>query len=113
MDMSPEIINDRAFIPARYIIEPMDGKISWDSEERKVTCILKNNSCEDITVNLWINKNIAEVDGTKVQIDPNNSEVTPIIINDRTLIPLRFLSENLELKVLWSPSSQTIQISNY
>ncbi|MCK5744450.1 MAG: copper amine oxidase N-terminal domain-containing protein [Caldisericia bacterium] len=113
MDVSPKIINDRAFIPARYIIEPMDGEISWDNKEKKVTCILKNNSCEDITVNLWINKHLAEVDGTKVQIDPSNSEVTPVITNDRTLIPLRFLSENLELKVMWNTSSQTIQISNY
>ncbi|MEZ4812626.1 MAG: stalk domain-containing protein [Caldisericia bacterium] len=35
------------------------------------------------------------------QIDPDNPDVVTTIIDDRTMVPMRFLAENLGCKVEW------------
>ena len=44
-------------------------------------------------------------------IDDNNHDVKPIIINDRTMLPLRFVAENLGYTVQWDPATRTITIT--
>jgi hypothetical protein len=36
---------------------------------------------------------------------------TPVIINQRTMIPLRYVSESLGAEVDWNPDTRTIDIS--
>ncbi len=50
---------------------------------------------------------------TMVLIDPANENITPKVINDRTLLPVRFLAESIEGSVSWSEVSQTATISRY
>jgi len=49
--------------------------------------------------------------GEKVQIDPANPDVTPKIINDKTMVPLRFLCESMEAKVEWDDATQSATIT--
>jgi len=46
-----------------------------------------------------------------VYIDPNNHSVKPIIINDRTMLPLRFVAESLGCDVGWVNDTRTITIT--
>lgn len=48
---------------------------------------------------------------TMVQLDPNNANITPKEINNRTLLPVRFLAESIGGKVTWSELSKTATIS--
>ena len=46
-------------------------------------------------------------------IDPNNANVTPIAVPPgRTMLPLRFIAENLGCQVDWEPLSQMITVTN-
>lgn len=90
----------RTLIPIRSLIEQMGGTIDWNSLERKVTITLK-----DQTVVLVIDNSEALVNGKKV-----TSEVPPQIIGGRTMLPLRFVGENLGLNVKWNPDTKTIDI---
>ena len=114
MDSKPTILQDRTLLPARYVTEPLGGEVFWDSEERKVTCKLvapDNAETEDYkenVVELWIGKSTARVDGIEVQIDPNNPDVVPTIINDRTMVPMRFLAESLGCSVEWIANTKEI-----
>jgi outer membrane protein assembly factor BamB len=103
MDVSPTVINDRTLLPARYVVEPLGGDVAWDEQEKKVTCILG-----DVTIEMWIDNPIAKVNGEEVQIDPHNPEVTPTIINDRTMVPMRFLAESLGCQTEWDAESKEI-----
>jgi Copper amine oxidase N-terminal domain len=103
IDTSPIIKNGRTLIPARFVTEPLGGDVSWDVDEKKVVCILG-----DITIEMWINEPIALVNGKEVQIDPHNPDVTPTIIDDRTMVPIRFLAENLGCETKWDAETKEI-----
>jgi len=50
-----------------------------------------------------------EINATKIY----ESEVVPVIYNNRTLIPVRVISESLGYKVEWNDQEQTVAISTY
>ena len=96
----------RAVAPIRAIIESLGGKVAWDEKEGKVTINFK-----DTTIELWIDNPKAKVDGKETWIDSDNHNVKPVIQNDRTMLPLRFVAESLGCKVEWEPNTQTITIT--
>jgi len=63
------------------------------------------------TIELWIGKSAARVNGATTLIDSTNAKVVPEIINGRTMLPLRFVSENLGATVGWDQNTQTITIT--
>jgi len=103
MDVAPIILEERTYLPARYVVEPLGGTVSWDEAERRVICMLN-----DTMVELWINKPTAIVDEVEIQIDPNNPEVVPTIVDGRTMVPMRFLAENIGCEVEWVAETKEI-----
>ena len=105
LDSPPIIKNSRTLVPIRAIIEALGGSVLWNSTTKKVTINLGSN-----TIELWIKKNTAVVNGISTLIDPSNPKVVPEIINSRTMLPLRFIVENLGCTVEWDPKTRTITI---
>ncbi len=99
MDVAPQIIPKwgRTVVPVRFVAEGFGATVGWDGKERKVT--IKKG---DTTIYLWIDKPQAQVNGRWVWIDPTNHDVRPVIINNRTMVPLRFVAESLGVKVGWN-----------
>lgn len=97
---APVIVDGRTLVPIRAIIESYGGEIQWEETEQKVTVI-----CNGRTIELWINSPNTVVNGKSV-----TTEVTPRIINERTMLPLRFISENLGLNVEWDPVNKRVTI---
>ena len=96
---------DRTLLPIRAVAEGLGGEVGWDGKERKVTIYLGGNE-----VVLWIGNPVAEVNGNKVYIDANNHKVKPIIINDRTMLPVRFVAESLGAYVKWYGNTREVLI---
>ncbi|MGC8979296.1 stalk domain-containing protein [Caldisericum sp.] len=96
----PIIKNGRTLLPIRTLIESLGGTVEWNAKEQKVTITLNGHS-----MILWIGKTTALVDSSKAPLD-----VAPQIINGRTYIPLRFVSEHLGASVNWDDKTQTITI---
>ncbi len=96
----------RTVVPIRAIVEALGGTIEWNGTERKVTIKFNGNVIE-----LWIDKPQARVNGKAKWIDENNHDVRPIIRNDRTMLPLRFVAESLGCKVDWDNDTRTITIT--
>ncbi len=46
-------------------------------------------------------------------IDKFNKNVTPVVVNDRTLLPIRFISENLGTSLDWDDVNQIIKMERY
>jgi len=106
LDSPPIIKNGRTLVPIRAIIEGLNGTVSWDPNEKKVTVTLGSTKLE-----LWIGKSTAKVNGVDILIDSTNSKVVPEIINSRTMLPLRFIAENLGSDVQWDGTTKTITIT--
>ncbi len=96
----------RTVVPIRAIVEALGGTIEWDGKERKVTINFNGT-----TIELWIDNPKARVNGKEKWIDEKNHDVRPIIINDRTMLPLRFVAENLGCNVDWDPKTRMITIT--
>jgi len=106
LDSPPIIKNNRTLLPIRAIIESLGGTVSWDATEKKVTITLGSK-----TIELWIGKFTAMVNGVNKPIDPSNNKVVPEIINSRTMLPLRFVAENIGATVDWDGTTKTITIT--
>jgi hypothetical protein len=111
MDTAPIIQHSRMFLVIRYVTNAIQGtQIAWDGTERKVTIITRTGT----RIELWIGNPQARINGNTIQIDPNNAQVVPVIVNGRTLLPLRFVGENLGAEsvedILWDASTQSVQL---
>ena len=62
-------------------------------------------------IELYVDYSVATVDGKDIPIDADDSSVTPIIRDNRTLLPVRFIAENLGMAVAWEESTRTVTLS--
>ena len=105
IDVPPTIIESRTLLPIRWVAEPLGATVNWESTTKKVTITLNNT-----TIELWIGKNTAKVNGVSKQVDSTNPKVVPLIINGRTMLPVRFISENLGCVVAWDATLKLVTI---
>lgn len=107
--LSPIIFNDRALVPVREIFEEVGATVEYDSSDKSVT--IYN---EDTTVVLYINDNIAYINGRKVMIPDN---VVPKLITKlggetKTMVPVRFISESIGMPVDFDAEAGVILIAS-
>ncbi len=102
------------FIPLLGNQAPPDDKTKvipleeWSvkgNEENRLSSITKG------IVAMQQGRSLAYANGIKALIDSSNPEVKPILQNDRTMVPLRFVSEALGGKVVWSDASQEVTVN--
>lgn len=97
----PVVQDDRTLVPIRAIIEAMGGSVNWDEETQ--TAFLEYNG--DI-ITFAIGNRTAYFNETATTLD-----VAPTVINDRTMLPIRFIAESFKFKVDWNEETQTITIT--
>lgn len=106
LDVAPFIDKSYTLIPLRGLFEEMGADISWDGEKRKITIELKG-----VKIVMQINNDLVYVTNSKYGEVRYTLRVFPKIVDERTFVPLRFISENLGYKVEWDGTTQTIKIS--
>ena len=100
MDTTPVIRNNRTLVPLRFLMESYGAEVSWDNEARTAIVNYKGH-----TIALPANKNEATIDGNTVALD-----VGATIQNNRTMLPLRFIVENMGMEVYYENSDRSISI---
>jgi len=106
LDSPPIIKNGRTLVPIRAIVEALGGTVQWNPNENGVDIILGSNH-----LILQVGNPNAYVNGVQKFIDASNIKVYPEIINGRTMLPLRFVAENLGCDVKWDGTTKTITIT--
>ncbi|WP_158299348.1 copper amine oxidase N-terminal domain-containing protein [Paenibacillus antri] len=102
LDAPPTAVNGRTMVPFRFLGEALRATVDWDAAKEQITLSLRDN-----TVVLKMNQSSALVNGRTVPMD-----APPVISGGRTLVPLRFIAENLDLSVTHTASTNTIEIGN-
>jgi N-acetylmuramoyl-L-alanine amidase len=100
MSVPPIIVADRTLVGVRFVGEAVGGKVEWDQEKRQATVLRGSDS-----VMLTIGNEEALVNGQPVVM-----EVPAQLVNDRTMVPLRFIAEALGAEVEWDPQTRTANI---
>ena len=101
-DQKPYINADnRTLVPVRFISEELGAGVEWIAAGNEVK-IAHNSE----TIHLQIGSNKAVVGTTQVNLD-----TAPVVVNSRTMVPLRFVSECLEAEVTWNSKAGEIIIS--
>ena len=107
--VNPEIINDRTMVPMRKIFEMFDANIFWNNETRTVKATTEEKEIIlTIDSEKAILKNIESNEEKEITLD-----AAPVILNDRTMVPVRFIAESLEKEVGWDVSNKTVVIVDY
>ena len=97
----PVIINDRTLLPVRAIVEELGGTVEWNGDTQTVT--LNYGSDE---VRLTIDSTASYLNGAE-----NTLDVAPAVINERTMLPIRFIAESFKFKVDWNQAEQIVTIT--
>ena len=109
-DAQPFIENDRTLIPLRGVMEGLGADVEWDGQKSTVSVFT-----EDVSIQLVIGENTAKVVKT---VDGLASEQTveldaaAKLVDDRTFIPVRFVSETLGANVDWDNDLRIVIIED-
>lgn len=101
---APVLVDNRTLIPVRFVAESLGAEVGWNEDTRTVTVDRENDHLRLI------------IDSRLVQYDLGNSyqiiDVAPTIINSRTYVPLRVVSNALGIGIEWDGDSRTIFIDS-
>lgn len=100
LDVAPLIEKDRTFVPVRFVVDALGGYVDWNAEEKKVTIRKGVHFIE-----LWVGEPEMIADGERIA-----SDAAPILRSSRTLLPLRFVTEQLGMTVDYDPATRDISI---
>jgi hypothetical protein len=101
LDTAPIIQNGRTLVPLRFIMETFGAAVDWNGDLKIITITQRMS-----TIQLQIGSSIAWIDGSNETLD-----TPPIIQNERTFVPVRFIAEALGATVDWDGATKTITIT--
>ena len=99
-DQPPIMYNDRTLVPLRAICEALGATVYWNDDTQTVTA-----EKGDITIKFTIGAYEFYKNGFSILLD-----VPGMIVNGRTLVPIRAISEALNCTVEWDDRTETVYI---
>lgn len=100
-DVPPTVLNNRVLLPLRACAEALNSTVNYDPANGKIDVISGNNKVE-----LQLNSRTAAINGTVSELD-----IEPQVLENRTLVPLRFLGEALQAQVNWNGADNSVTIT--
>ncbi len=101
-DQMPVIVSDRTLVPLRGIFESLGATVTWYDELKMIV-----GAKDETTIVLWVNDTKAVVNDTEITLD-----VPAQIVSDRTMVPVRFISEAMGSEVNWAGDTRTVSIKS-
>ena len=128
-DVPPQIINDRTLVPMRVIFEALGASVKWDNDTKTVTADFLTHygpygEFIDGSNGLFAKQITLSINSTNMPIsyafpddfgvvDTIVLEVAPMLVNDRTLVPLRAVSEAFGATVDWDDVKNIVLIETH
>jgi N-acetylmuramoyl-L-alanine amidase len=100
-DVKPYIDkNNRTMVPLRFIGERLGYSVGWNQANKEVTVVGR-----DSVIKLWAGQKEALVNNKQVNLD-----TFALVVNGRTMVPLRFILENLGVTVDFNPTTKVVNL---
>lgn len=96
------VIDNTVYVPLRNLAERLGAKVHWEAVDGAVRV-----TYDDRVIELWIGSTSAVVDG-----NPFMLEHVTFAKDERTYVPLRFLTQSLGMYVSWIDSTKTVRITS-
>lgn len=112
LDVAPQIIDGRVMVPIRGVLENLGALVKWDDETQTVSARKSSK-----TVSLEIGSNDVTLDKGETNDDGSaktetiQTDVAAQLVSDRTLVPLRVISEAMGYSVDWNDETYTVSIT--
>ena len=105
-DVPAFILDGRTLVPIRFIVETLDAEVDWNQEDRQA--IIHKDGREII---LTIDSDEAVVDGRTVKLPSGvPAKLVTYQGSARTVVPFRFISEQLGMEIEWISDTYTAVI---
>ena len=101
-DTKPFVEDGRTLVPMRAIFEALGATVEWDDATKTVTGVSDSGSVE-----MQVGSDTIKINGNDVPVD-----VPAQIVDGRTVVPVRVISEGLNCDVDWSQETRTVIISS-
>lgn len=96
-----QIIDNRTFLPLAFVSQQLGAEVDWNSKDQVVT-FMKGN----VVAQVKIGSNTLYVNGNS-----QNMDVSPIIINNKTMLPISYVANALGYSLNWDAGNNTITIN--
>ena len=105
-DQPPVAMNNRTLVPLRAIFEGLGATVDWNGEKQT---ILATRGDTAIMLQLGVPSMAKQVGNGAIQYI--QLDVAPLAMNNRTLVPVRAISEAFDCQVLWDGAANRVDIS--
>ncbi|NUU60911.1 stalk domain-containing protein [Paenibacillus agri] len=102
IDVAPIVKDNSTYVPIRYVLDAFGGTATWDPVSKRIL-VLRGSKVLDLT----LGKKEYVLNGKR-----QSAEVAPLLLQGRTLVPLRLVSEQLGLTVKWEQNTKTVTIES-
>lgn len=112
-DVAPQIMDDRVMVPLRTVFEEIGALVKWDGETQTVSA---RKNAKTVTLTVDSPKLVVDKGKTDENGDPITETVyldaPATVVSDRTLVPVRAVSEGFGLAVDWNEEEQKVIITS-
>ncbi|NMD14020.1 MAG: hypothetical protein GYA78_01530, partial [Caldisericales bacterium] len=105
----PKAFAGTTFMPISDVAKALGVEVGWDGNTKMVTLTQTLDNSTKKVIQLWLNKKQAKIDGKDVWIDAKKI-LYPIAISGKTMLPLRFVGENLNCDVQYDAKTKKITV---
>lgn len=99
--VDPFIYQGRSMVPIGVITQNLGAQLTWFSEDQHAEILTDKHKVE-----IWVGNNRAVKDGTIVTV-----QVPPMIVGNRTFVPLSFISQAIDADVVWDGFSRSVYVT--
>jgi len=104
-DVPPEIVNNRVMVPLRVISEGFDAEVAWDANTQTIT-VQQSDLINTLKIGGETASYVTNYGKKTIRLDS-----PPYIKKDRTMAPLRYVAESLNLDVEWNADEKAVYIN--
>ena len=114
-DVAPVIISNRTMVPVRVISEAAACEVQWDAEQNKIS--ISAPYLYQPLMYMYIDNPVVGVyeynaETMETAVEEVTIDAAPVLINGRTMVPLRFIAETLGFEVEWNEAERAIYLKS-
>jgi uncharacterized protein with FMN-binding domain len=97
---APKLIGNSIYVPLRFIGTQLGADVQWLQQEKSV-----NVKTSEMNIQLWMDQKKAMVNGKEILL-----ETPPVNVQGTSMVPLSFVSENLDTTISFNPVTKEVSL---